>query len=606
VTFDSEWTTRGKVVRQNWFDSLPVQIILKILLWGYVFCAVMSFFAVPVSKFDDAIVLVDAMLVEQRFTPNLDFFSYYPPLGHYVNAAAFHFLGDTVLAVRAIGAVLYVLVLLSAGQLSRSKSPQLQSLVPMAMLFLAASIGNAISLPSWPGFAVSMMALLTYIYAQGGTRDRLWLVAASGGFAGAALLYRINFGAYVAVVVGLDQLLQWCRRGGAHWIGRPVGEHLLRAATFWGSLAICCVGFCLWVYGRHTVTVVPNLVTSGQGLVTARFNDLPFTLRLVSMLVLPPLWFFGRILTAVHPPPVKAFAPLAAAVCVISVVRFGHAHAFVVPVVVAIEIGTVILLHLFIYHLERFELMGLLFFCSLLHYYLSRTDYPHGRLLLISAALLLLLFIFSANGAIESEPGSVSKRGALAVLMTATVVCLASIEFRPVAVYIPNGVRLVASLGRHPRTSDGDRVLGGDVPEAVWLSIYPDQDELRALRYLRARTSIADTIFVGIPVNSKIDRNSMDDLRIYWLAGRKIGVRMFELEPGMMTKLVTQRELIADLELNNVKWVVIDSASSSPDPQADTGFRLLDQYLATRYRQEAQFGSYSILYDAEASQPVGK
>jgi len=180
---------------------------------------------------------------------------------------------------------------------------------------------------------------------------------------------------------------------------------------------------------------------------------------------------------------------------------------------------------------------------------------------------------------------------------------LASILFRPVAVYIPDGVRLVASLGRHPRTSDGDRLLGGIVPEAVWLSIYPDQDELRALRYLRARTSIADAIFVGVPVNSKIDGNSINDLRIYWLAGRKIGVRTFELEPGMVTKPVTQRELIADLELNNVKWVVIDSASFSPNTQAHRGPQLLDHSIATRYREEAQFGSYSILYDGKVSQP---
>jgi len=593
----------GRGPGQNWFDSPLVQALLQILLWGYVFCAIMSFFAVPVNKFDDAIVLVDAMLVQQGRTPNLDFFSYYPPLGHYANAAAFNLLGDTVLAVRAIGAALYVLVLLLAGKLFRSKSPQLQSLVPVAMLFLAASIGNAISLAPWPGFAVSMMALLIYLYAQCGIPDRLWVVAASGALTGVAFLYRINFGAYVAIVVGLDQLLEWCYRGGAHWIHRPLGKYLLGAAAFWGSLTLCCVGFCLWVYGRHTVTIVLNLVVSGQSLVIARFNDLPLTLRRACMLVLPPLWFFARILTAVHPRPVKAFAPVVAAVCVLSVVRFGYAHAFVVPVVVAVEIVTVILLHLFIYRLKRFELTGLLFFCSLLHYYLSRADYPHGRLLLISAALLLLLFIFSATGAVESEPGSVSKSSAFAVLMTATVVCLASIEFRPVAAYIPNGIRLVASLGRHPRMSDGDRVLGGDLPEAVWLSIYPDQDELRALHYLRARTSIADAIFVGVPVNSKIDRNSMNDLRIYWLAGRKVGVRTFELEPGMMTKPVTQRELIADLELNSVKWVVIDSASSSPDTQAHSDPQLLDQYLATRYREKAQFGSYSILYDVEASQP---
>jgi hypothetical protein len=592
-----------KVGGQNWFDGQVVQTILRFVLWGYVFCAVMSFFAVPVDRFDDSIALVDALLVQQGRTPNLDFFSYYPPLGHYLNAAAFNLLGYTVLAVRVIGAALYFALLLSAGKLFRSRCPQFVSLLPVAMLFLASSIGNAISLPSWPGFAVSVLALVTYLYAQGGTRGRLWIVAVSGALTAAALLYRINFGGYVAIAVVVDQLLPWRDRSGAlPWGRQSLRNYLSIAAVFWGLLALCSVGFCLWVYGRHIVTPVLNLVVFGQALIVARFNDLPFSLAITCAVALPPLWIFVRSVTGVDVIPLKAFSPVAIGVCLLVMVRLGHAHASIVPIVVAVEAVAVILLHLFVYRLERFELIGLLFFCGLLHYYLSRVDYPHWRLLPIGAALLLLLLIFSATGAVKSERGSISKGSAFAMLMIAIFVCLTSVELRPVAAYIPNGVRLSASLGRHSRMSDADRVLGGDVPEALWLSIYPDEDELRAMRYLRARTGVGDAIFVGAPVNSKIDTNYSNDLRAYWLAGRKVGVRTFELEPGMITKPVIQRDLINDLQRNNVSWLVIDSAYSSRDIQAYNGSQLLDQYITANYREEAQFGSYSIWSHIEVNQ----
>lgn len=589
---------------QNWFDIALVQAVLKVLLWGYVLCAAASFFAEPVDRFDDAGVLVDAMLIQEGRTPNLDFFSYYPPLGLYLNAAAFDVLGRTVLAVRAIGVALYILLLLWAANLFRSKFPHYRPLVPVAMFFFAASIGNAITLPSWPGFAVSIVALLTYLYSEYGPRDRLWGVGASGVLTGLALLYRINFGAYVAMVVGFDLLLPWCYRDRAPRDRRSLQVDLLRATVFVGSLALCCAAFCFWVYGRHVATAVPDLIVNGQRLILARFNGLPFSLGLASAVALPPLWFFVRILMGADVIPPKALIPAAVAIALLSITRVGRSHPSIVSAVAALEIASVVLLHLFVYRLQKFELSGLLLFCGLLHYYLSRADYPHWRLLPIGAALLVLFLLFSAQGPTESGRGSISKGSAFAVLITATFVCLASIDIRPLAGQIPNGVRLLASVVLHSHRTDADRVLGGTEPQSAWLSVYPDEDELQALRYLRARTSSADAIFVGLPDHSRIDPNYSNDLRIYWLAGRKIGVRTFQLEPGMATEAWGQRELMADLEQNNVKWVVIESISwlEYPlDPHPRIGSKLLDQYIATHYRREATFGSYSILSEIAAS-----
>ena len=52
-------------------------------------------------------------------------------------------------------------------------------------------------------------------------------------------------------------------------------------------------------------------------------------------------------------------------------------------------------------------------------------------------------------------------------------------------------------------------------------------------------------------------------LRMYWLSGRPIGVKMFQLETRVATEAPVQRDIIADLERNQVTWIVLDSAPTA-------------------------------------------
>src|SRR5215469_885363 len=113
------WTSQ----RQNWFENALLPRIFRVLLWGYVILAVLSSFAVWVDKFDDAIPLVHGMLIQQGRTPSLDFYSFYPPLGLYANAALFNLLGRTVLAPRVLSAVLFLLLLPLVTKFFRSRFP---------------------------------------------------------------------------------------------------------------------------------------------------------------------------------------------------------------------------------------------------------------------------------------------------------------------------------------------------------------------------------------------------------------------------------------------------------------------------------------------------
>src|SRR5262249_22530877 len=189
--------------------KILVPVSLKIALGVYVACVVMACFAAPVGSFDDAIPLVHAVLIQQGRTPNMDFYSFYPPLGLYVTAAAFGLFGRSVLAARAIEVLLYLWVLFLAARFFRSRFPDSRPLVPAAVLLVAASVGSTITSAPWPGFAVSMAALLIYLDWLCGKPSRIGVLVTSGFLAGFAMLWRVNFGGYVAMIVAIDLLVQW-------------------------------------------------------------------------------------------------------------------------------------------------------------------------------------------------------------------------------------------------------------------------------------------------------------------------------------------------------------------------------------------------------------
>src|SRR5262249_31102227 len=159
--------------------------------------AVLFAYGQTVQKFDDMIPLVGGMIVEQGRTPNLDFYSFYPPLGLYFNAAVFHLLARSVLAARLIGTFFYVLVLILAMRFFQLRFPHCRSLHPMALLLLSEGIVACLVLPVWPGFALALSALLVYLCSLHVRHGRLLALAVSGILTALALLYRINFGGYV-------------------------------------------------------------------------------------------------------------------------------------------------------------------------------------------------------------------------------------------------------------------------------------------------------------------------------------------------------------------------------------------------------------------------
>ena len=584
--------------RPDGLDDRLLRAAFQVLLWGYTLLAVLSAYGRPLQKFDAMIPLVGGMLVEQGRTPNLDFYSFYPPLDLYFHAAIFHLLGRSVVAARLIGTFFYVLVLILATRLFQLRFPHCRSLNPLALLLLSEGIFSCLVLPVWPGFALAFSALLVYLCSLHLSRGRLLTVAVSGILTALALLYRINFGGYVAAVVLLDLGLDWWLTRKEDSIRLGVARDVASALVFVTSVAICCLAVLFAIYGKYAAAAVFQFVVVPQRLMLSRgFIDWMEHSLPSQMLVVPPAWFLFRLLKGTSAVSAKALAPATLAIIPLAMFHLGHSHVKAAIILTGFEFAAVILLHVFIQRLERSEFCALLFFCGLLHYFLSRADFPHWRVLPLGLALLIPFLVLPQRDPKDaaSESG-VSKGTAIVVLLAAFVAVFGTPGLRPTPDQIPVGLRLLANMVIHPHMTDTTYVFAGDQPTAALQSVYPDANELRAVRYLREKTSASEPIFVGNPDHSRI---FFGNLQPYWLANRPIGVRTFQLETRIATEANVQREIISDLNRNDVKWVVIDYAPEFADStfqkQDYVGAKLLDQYIASQYREEARFGPYAIL-----------
>lgn len=121
------------------------------------------------------------------------------------------------------------------------------------------------------------------------------------------------------------------------------------------------------------------------------------------------------------------------------------------------------------------------------------------------------------------------------------------------------------------------------------------QDEEQAAEFLQANTGPSEPIFVG---NQKHDRIFVNDIGLYYLAGRESGTRYHELYPGVATTLPVQTEIALEIGLKDVKWIALVKIWDSNEPNKSalsSGVTYLDDYLRAHYLPVTEFGNYQIL-----------
>lgn len=133
-----------------------------------------------------------------------------------------------------------------------------------------------------------------------------------------------------------------------------------------------------------------------------------------------------------------------------------------------------------------------------------------------------------------------------------------------------------------------------DVARAQGAPVDPNQ--LRAIQFIRQATTPTDTIYSGV---GRHDRIFVNDVMFYFLVERHSATRYHELHPRQATTLPVQEEIVADLERNRTRYIVLtDMFNEVCEPNAScesAGVTLLDDYIRYHYSTVARYGPYRVL-----------
>lgn len=575
----------------------PIGMVLPIIICAYVVLVIITGLASEAGYYDESITLIQGRMVAEGYTPHVDFWSFYPPLTYYLNAAAFWVFGRTILAQRLLQAGFYALFLVLANRFLRTRFATVPLIAHGTTFLLAVAIGPKFISPPFIGFSLSVFALFAFFSAYG-TRAAQFrrTVAIAGILVGLSLTARSNFGAYAAAVMVLDLMLirfflsdeDVPERGAPAYPWPTLITFLLSVVVTWlGTYLILC--------GPNLAAAVKqSIVFPQQQIMGSRFIPLPFTTLLVLAVMFPCCWFSLRLIVGRDDIPKKAFLPLFSAFLVLLLAWFQSGNPTVARDVAVVEIAFVLFLHIFVFRLRRAELSLLLLFACLLHYYLSRADDYHWPILFAVPPLLVPYLLVHPSGGQPVSAGKHISRGSAVALLASLVALLWCIPgFRPSQ--IRQGVELISHGHLIQRVSDSERILGPPSPPKPWLPVYPDLDELKALQFMRLRTSASDPIFIGV------DNHAHPfgvDARAYWLLDRPIGTNYYIFDPDLTRQGAIQNAMIKALTSNRVRWVLIEH-----DPPMDNSFRqlnvpgskILDQFLSAHFVEIARFGRYGVL-----------
>lgn len=125
--------------------------------------------------------------------------------------------------------------------------------------------------------------------------------------------------------------------------------------------------------------------------------------------------------------------------------------------------------------------------------------------------------------------------------------------------------------------------------------------------FIRRHTPSDARILAGLGRHDKIFVNPQV---LYFAADRLPGTHWHHFDPGLQTRGDIQRQMIRELQRNEVEWIVRDGSFdnfSEPNGSSDSsGVHLLDQFIDTRYRRVGHLGNVEIWLSKRVAWPRGR
>jgi hypothetical protein len=582
------------------------QLGLIIVLLIIITTSLLQWMLFPTEILSGAIQLLNGRLIQEGATIHQDFWSKETPLVFYLNSWAFRFLGQSVISAKIVGIAIY-LIIATIIYCYYQKSKQHSNLVIILLTLVAAylTLFNLLQ-TKWISYSISYLAYLIYLLSYQYNKQSNILLVLSGIFTGLAILAKINCGAYlfIGIVLGLlSELL--LSKNKKHEFKR------LSRLIYFSLPVVTCIVLYLIAHYNHLSAVIDQVITfPGRDLGQHRIISFAYRqdgfwqlfkdfVPIYFTVSFPLIWFHLQLVKADQKLRGQIFIPLSIAIAILPLLFMAEFQApNLLPKLFIFTLLGVILCQLLIKPIAPEQFATVCTYALFLHYYLSRTDNSHY------APLVFLVIILIFGELLQNHPRKFSRRYPRIYWFSWLffLVCIQlSVPWQEIQAKFWNLEQIVHS-GQVFQLKDtllaqGDAQFLMSIrlplsePEA---KLYPDQAELTALQYVHQRTTKDDYVYIGVTDHSQI---YVSNLKPYWELGRKIGVTNYPLEPGFSTEKVVQENIVAQLQANHVRWIVL---WQQPEAEVDfsgrnyIGSNLLDRYIRRNYSLVRKSGDYEI------------
>ena len=530
-------------------DALPRPLVLVLLFAG---AAALSAITIldGVQANDEGLMLQAASRIAGGEVPYSDFWWYYPPGQPYLLAGLWEAFGPSLLAWRIVRVLTDALVAVLAYELARRRAPGW----PALAVWLVAAC--AMAFPSQPHpFPIALALALGALLAV----ERRPLLA--GVLLGACAAWRLEFAAYAGLGIAVAHLVS----------AEPRAERVGSFVRVVG--AAVAAGAALYL---------PVVIAAGLG-------------RSWEMLVEYPVLDFGDYQSL--PFPLDYDGPLNTS----GIGGFLSDSAenlihFYLPLALVIGLaGGLVSLALRFTRADPWPAATAVFAIGMGHYLLVRADLFHTAPLAIMVAILAAWALAGARepGGAAREPGEATREAGRAAGPRRALALAASAVAALGLVWA-----LAEGIDRRVRGLTDEDTVALDLPVADGVRARPQ----RALALERAAGYVREHVPEGEPIYVATQRSDLitsGNPLLYVLAGRPNATRYDIAAPGVVTSAPVQREIVSDLRRERplvVRWTAPITAEPEPNRAGESsGVRILDDYLASEYRQVAKLGYYVML-----------
>ncbi len=503
----------------------------------------------PLNPYDEGIALVNGWRVLNGDLPFRDYWAIYPPGQSYVLAGLFGLAGPTIMVERVydtltrlgIAVVIFWLGFLMLPQRRWAVAPYLCA---VTLLAAATFYGYAV----FPALFCAFTALLlAFIYWQ---RTRRWWLFAAGLATGVCLLFRLDIGVYtgLALTAGLIVAELWVAPN-QQSLGQRLGRAAISCLVIMAGAAAVAIPF----YGLLAAAAGPGVLWDN--------------------LIVFPATIFHDVRHLPYPSPWPDWSDWGAV---------GDWLRFYLPIIVITATGLVVLLaalrgrgqpgRLRRDHAQAVTVAVL--GAGLFIQALSRYDEIHVLPASLCTVLLIVWLLQQIPMTLWRQPFFVA--GVVAVLA------------------LPVWFYLLAPYGQFSDHVARFGPLGcySERPVASCVPVIPEQETI--LRLLDQLDPQDGPLYSGLLRHSQIFVN---DVSLYFLAGRPIPTRYHELHPGVATTLPVQEEIIRELEQGQVEWLALVDWPNPREPNdsaLSSGVNALDVYIRDNYSWLRTEGWYQL------------